>query len=284
MNTLILIAIILMAALGLILGVVIGWFAKLFRVESDSRVELVAELLPGANCGGCGKAGCADFAKSVVSGENAPSKCPVSSAEQISAIAMALGISAGESFQQRAIVRCGGDMEQTKRLLNYNGVLDCVSASLVGGGPKGCSYGCLGMGTCAHHCPFGAIEMINNLALVHRELCVGCGNCVAACPRGVIKLVPASAEVHVYCNSPLKGVAKKQVCNVPCIGCRKCMKAAPDKFTVNGFLAMVNYQASSLPTADDVIAAGCPTGALLTVDTHLRIEQNDPDWSIGKNE
>ena len=137
MNTVVLIAVVLMAVLGLALGVVIGWFAKLFRVETDSRVELVTELLPGANCGGCGKAGCSDFAKSVVAGENPPSKCPVSSSEQISAIAMALGIDAGESFQQRAVVCCGGDMEQTKRLLNYNGVLDCVSASLVAGGPKG---------------------------------------------------------------------------------------------------------------------------------------------------
>ena len=191
-------AIVLMAVLGLALGMVIGWFAKLFRVESDARVELVTELLPGANCGGCGKAGCSDFAKSVVAGENPPSKCPVSSKEQVSAIAMALGIDAGESFQQRAVVCCGGDMEQTVRLANYNGVLDCVSASLVAGGPKGCEYGCLGMGSCARKCPFGAIEIINNLAVIHRELCVGCGNCVAACPRGVIKLVPADAEVHVY--------------------------------------------------------------------------------------
>ena len=200
MNTIIL-AIILMAGTGLVLGVVIGIFAKLFRVESDPRVDLVTELLPGANCGGCGTAGCSDFAKAVVSGQLPPSKCPVSSSEQVSAIARALGIEAGESFKQKAVVLCGGDREQTMRLASYNGVADCVSASLVAGGPKGCSYGCLGMGSCARKCPFGAIEMINGLAVIHRELCVGCGTCVAVCPRNVIKLVPADAEVHVYCNS-----------------------------------------------------------------------------------
>ena len=281
MNTLIL-AVIIMAGVGLVLGIVIGIFAKLFRVETDPRIDLVVELLPGANCGGCGMAGCSDFAKAVVSGKAAPSKCPVSSSEQVSAIAKALGIEAGEAFKQKAVVVCGGDREQTLRLAGYNGVADCVSASLVAGGPKGCAYGCLGMGTCAHHCPFGAIEMINNLAVVHRELCVGCGNCVAACPRGVIKLVPADADVHIYCNSPAKGAAKKQVCNVPCIGCRKCAKFAPDKFTVNGFLAAVNYQAEAFPTAEDVSAVGCPTGALLTVEEHLKIEQNEPEWSAGK--
>ena len=278
----ILFAILLMAVIGLVLGLVIGWFAKIFQIESDSRVELVTELLPGANCGGCGKAGCSDFAKSVVSGENPPSKCPVSSKEQVTAIALALGIDAGESFQQRAVVCCGCDREQTKRLLNYNGVVDCVSASLVAGGPKGCSYGCLGMGTCARKCPFGAIEIINNLAVVHRELCVGCGTCVAACPRGVIKLVPADAEVHVYCNSPAKGPAKRQVCNVPCLGCRKCARAFPNKFKVDGFKAQVNYEAKPLPTADDVQAVGCPTGCLLTADEHLKIEQNEPEWSPEK--
>ncbi len=272
-------AILMMALLGLLLGVVIGWFAKLFRVETDARVELVTELLPGANCGGCGKAGCSDFAKSVVAGENPPSKCPVSSAEQISAIARALGIDAGSSFPMKAVVCCGGDMEQTLRLANYNGVVDCVSASLVSGGPKGCSYGCLGMGTCAHKCPFGAIEMINNLAVVHPELCVGCGNCVAACPRGVIKLVPAAAPAHVYCNSPQKGVQKKQVCKVPCIGCRKCARAFPDQFTVTGFKAEVNYAGGNFPTAENVQAVGCPTGCLLSVEEHIKIETHDPNWS-----
>lgn len=277
-------ALLVMAGIGLALGVVIGFFAKLFQVKSDARVELVTELLPGANCGGCGKAGCSDFAKSVVSGENPPSKCPVSSKEQVTAIALALGIDAGESFAQKAVVCCGGDREQTLRLANYNGVLDCVSASLVAGGPKGCAYGCLGMGTCARKCPFGAIEIINGLAVIHKELCVGCGTCVAACPRNVIKLVPAEAEVHVYCNSPAKGPAKKQVCRVPCLGCRKCVRAAEGKFTVNGFRAEVNYQAPELPTAEDVQKIGCPTGCLLTAEEHLRIEMNEPEWSAGKHE
>ena len=67
-----------------------------------------------------------------------------------------------------------------------------------------------------------------------------------------------------------------------CIGCRKCAKFAPDKFTVNGFLAAVNYQAEAFPTAEDVSAVGCPTGALLTVEEHLKIEQNEPEWSAGK--
>jgi len=268
-----------MAAIGLLLGVIIGFFAKIFRIDVDNRVELVTELLPGANCGGCGKAGCADFAKAVVAGELSPDKCPVSSAEAVSSIARALGVETGDGFKQKAVVLCGGDKNQTVAFENYNGIADCVSASLVAGGPKGCSYGCLGLSSCARKCPFNAIEMINNLAIVHPELCVGCGACVAICPRKLIKLVPADAQVHVYCSSPAKAPVKKKYCNVPCIGCRKCAKAAPEKFTVDGFKATVNYQAAPLADANDVAQADCPTGCLLTESKHLEIEISDPNWS-----
>lgn len=257
---------ILMASIGLLLGGIIGLFARLFRVESDRRIELVIELLPGANCGGCGKAGCADFAKSVVAGENAPGKCPVCSRDAVTAIAQALGLDPGVEFRQVALVRCGGDYAKIKAAVQYNGVSDCVSASLIAGGPKSCAYGCLGMSSCSRACPFGAIEMINGLAVVHSELCVGCAKCVSTCPRQLIVLVPATATAGVFCNSPQKGGDKRMVCDVPCIGCRKCAKAAPEKFKVTGFLASVDYEAEP-PTPDELEAAACPTGCLKPVLT-----------------
>ena len=106
-------AVLLMGGAGLFLGIIIGLFARIFKTPGDSRVELVQELLPGANCGGCGKAGCADFAKSVVSGENPPSRCPVSSREQINAIAMALGIDAGAG--KRTCPACGQEQWREKQ-------------------------------------------------------------------------------------------------------------------------------------------------------------------------
>jgi RnfABCDGE-type electron transport complex B subunit len=264
----ILMAAALMAGAGVVLGAVIGAIARIFRVEGDSRVDLVTELLPGANCGGCGKAGCRDFAKSVVSGENPPGKCPVSTREQVGAIALALGVEVGEVAHKKAVVRCSGTLFTSDRVAYYNGIHKCSSAMLVGGGPKVCRYGCLGMGDCARKCPFGAIEIINNLAVVHEELCVGCGSCAAVCPRGVIAIVPAAAHVHVFCNSPEKGAQKRKVCRSACLGCGKCVRKDPEKFELEAGLARVKYSAPELPTAETVEAVGCPTGALAMTERH----------------
>ena len=270
-------AILIMAIIGLVLGFIIGIVAKLFKVETDPRIELVTSLLPNANCGGCGRAGCADFARAIVAGEAAPNQCPASGQETVSAIAKALGIEANVAFKKVAVVLCGGDKNQTKNWSLYNGVSDCRSASLIAGGPKACRYGCLGMASCARACPFGAIEVVNGLAIVHSEKCVGCGKCVATCPRNLIKLVPAEAQIHVYCNNPEKGPIKKQYCNVPCLGCRKCDRNAPGKFTFDGFHAIVNYEAETQVTLDDLDAIKCPTNCLLSAREHLVIEQENPD-------
>lgn len=253
--------------IGLVLGSVIGVVAKAFAVEVDERIERVTELLPGVNCGGCGFAGCADFAKAVVGSVASPGQCPVCSADDISNVADYLGIVAEEKEKMAALVRCSGDYSHTVRSL-YNGVRDCRSASLVAGGAKGCEHGCLGFGTCADACPFGAIEIRDALAVVHPELCVGCENCVATCPKNLIIMVPASAEVHVYCNSPEKGAAKMKVCKNACIACRKCVKASGEQehMLVDGFLVRTNY--TNPPAPDLVEASACPTTALRLASRH----------------
>jgi len=265
--TIIFTALIFAVLLGALLALIIGAAAKAFAVEGDPRIETVTDMLPGANCGGCGYAGCADFAKAVVQGRSAPSQCPVASAEGSARIAEYLGISAGEKEKVIAVIKCCGSSGVTVRS-PYNGINDCRSAVLVAGGAKGCDYGCIGFASCARACPFDAIEMRDGLAVVHPELCTGCGKCVETCPKNLIVLTPAAVDVHIYCNSPEKGALKRKVCKTACIACRKCVKAADseEQMAVNGFLVAVNY--SSPPLPDLVEKAACPTTALRLASKH----------------
>jgi Na+-translocating ferredoxin:NAD+ oxidoreductase RNF subunit RnfB len=262
-----LVSIVFAAGLGAILALVIGAAAKAFAVEADPRIETVTDMLPGANCGGCGYAGCADLAKAIVEGRADPALCPVAPPEGVTRIAEYLGITAGEKEKVIALIRCSGSCSVTVRS-PYNGVGDCRSAALVAGGAKGCDFGCIGFASCARACPFDAIEMRDGLAVVHPELCTGCGKCVETCPKNLILLTPAAVDVHVYCNSPEKGALKRKVCKTACIACRKCIKAADseEQMLINGFLVATNY--SSPPLPDLVEKAACPTTALRLASKH----------------
>lgn len=229
--------------LGILFGAGLGYASKKFSVEVDPKVPLVRELLPGANCGGCGFAGCDAFAKAVVEGSVSPSACSVNSSESINKIASLLGIEAGNTDKRVAVVKCKGTCDKSQSKYEYYGIMDCQdAANIPGEGAKSCRYGCLGLGSCKKVCPFGAIKIEEGIAVIDEEKCTGCGNCVNACPKGVIELVPIANKVRVLCNSLDKGKEVKESCSVGCIGCRLCVKACEyDAIDFQDNLAHVNY-------------------------------------------
>lgn len=265
--TTILMAALTLALLGLILGGLIGFTAKKFAVQVDPRIEEITALLPGANCGGCGYAGCADYARAIVEDSVSPSNCAVVTEENFRKILIAAGQEAGERERKVAVVYCSGDNSHALHVALYNGLNDCRAAAALSGAGKGCRFGCIGLGSCARSCQFGAIEIRNGLALVHPELCKGCGKCTEICPRKLIRLVPAASTAHVFCNSLDKGPAKRKNCTAGCLACRKCVKAYPEIFNAQGFL--VRARESSDLSEEQISAIKCPTGALQTVQAHL---------------
>jgi electron transport complex protein RnfB len=230
-------------AIGLVCGIALALAARFLAVEEDPRIEAVENLLPGANCGGCGYAGCADYAKAIVVDGTAINLCAPGGGEVLEKLAHLMGQDAVAATRMVAIVLCGGDSDKAPRKAAYNGVADCTAAHSVGGGDKLCAHGCLGYGSCARVCPAGAIEITDkNLAVVHPDLCISCEACVKACPRSLIKMVPESHKIHVLCSSKDKGPVVKKACQVGCIGCTVCTKLAPDSaITMEGFLAVVDY-------------------------------------------
>jgi ferredoxin len=153
------------------------------------------------------------------------------------------------------VLCCGGHTAARRRFV-YNGIADCAAVAAIAGGDKGCTYGCLGYGSCARICPVHAIGVVDGLAQVNRTLCVACGRCVTVCPRRIIKLTPAAREIHVRCSNRDKGPAVKAVCATGCIACRICTKLADGAIAMDGFLAVVDY---SKPLVSDDVVARCPT-------------------------
>lgn len=223
-------ALILMGVLGALLGLGLAIASRFFHVETDSRVEAVNAALPGINCGACGFPGCEGYAKAVVAGQAAPNLCVPGGHKTSLAVAHIMGMTlADESLAKRAVVHCQGGTDKCDTRYEYAGIADCRAAHLVQAGPKKCEYGCLGFGTCAEACPFGAIAMgEDRIPVVDWNKCTGCGACVRACPRNLCEVLPINIPHYVACSSQDKGKAVKDACSVGCISCWICVKVSPE--------------------------------------------------------
>jgi len=231
-----------LGALGLIFGGLLGIAAKKFKVETDEKTELISELLPGANCGGCGYAGCSDFAKAITSGRANPNGCSICNSETLKEIAKIMNITATEKEKLIAYVMCQGDCDSAKNKFHYEGISDCLSAIRYSGGAKACSYGCLGYGSCINACKFDAISIKNGVAKVDATHCVGCSSCINACPRNIITLIPQKKITIIPCLSKDKGGAMKNICSSGCIGCKICEKNCSEgAVTVDNNLAHIDF-------------------------------------------
>ena len=218
-------SVVLLAVLGILIGILLGVAGKVFAVETDERVEKVRECLPGNNCGGCGYPGCDGLAVASVAGDAPVNGCPVGGAPVAGKIAEILGVEAGSSEKQVAFVKCAGTCDVAANKYHYVGEMDCRRAAMVPGrGEKACSYGCLGLGSCVEVCQFDALSIQNGVAKVDRDKCVACGQCVATCPNHVIDLIPYSSAYAVQCSSKDKGKAVMEVCQSGCIGCGLCVR------------------------------------------------------------
>ncbi|MGA1875335.1 MAG: RnfABCDGE type electron transport complex subunit B [bacterium] len=219
-------AIVGLCIIASIASLCLGLASRKFAIKVDPKVEKVGEELPGANCGGCGFAGCHDLAKAACENPREASRCLLITEDSLQKISGILACELSPEEKKVAVVHCRGGETQTMRKYDFDGVSDCIAAALVWEGPKMCQEGCLGFGTCVSACPFGAISMNDNyLPVIHVERCTGCRACAKACPRGVIEIHPKSKEIHVCCHSHLKGAQLKKICKVGCIGCGRCERA-----------------------------------------------------------
>ncbi len=224
----ILYTVIVLGGLGLLFGLVLALFSRIFAVKEDPRKAKMLEIMPGANCGACGFAGCSAYADAVIEGTSVIGACTVGGSEVAQKMAAIMGVSdVGPIVRQVAFVRCSGN-GSTRALYNYEGIQDCVAASrLPAGGALACRYGCLAFGSCTKVCEFGAISVHDGHATVDMDKCAGCLKCVNICPRNLITVVPYGSDVYVQCFSKAKGAQTRIVCDKGCLGCGLCSKNCP---------------------------------------------------------
>lgn len=249
----IIIAGVTLGVIGLLFGALLGFAGRVFAVKSSEQALMVRAALPGANCGGCGFSGCDAFAAAVASGDAKADGCPVGGMEVARRIAVIMGQDAGDidPMQRKvATLLCRGSSTACLPKYEYHGIRDCVAASTIANGPKACDYACLGLGTCAAQCAFGAITVNAHTRLVEidRDKCTGCGKCKAVCPKHVISLMPYKQPVRLICNANERGRVVTDNCKAGCFSCGKCVEAC--KF---GAIEMKG----NLPVIDSVKCVGC---------------------------
>lgn len=248
----ILIAVAILGGLGLAFGLILAAASKVFYVETDPRLEQLNACLPGANCGGCGYAGCNGYAEAVLKGDAPIGKCASGGNECALAMSTIMGVKAEEVTRKVALVRCSGYRSVdpsgkelgAKMKAEYEGIRDCLAASKVGGrGPLVCKFGCLGFGSCTKVCKYDAIHIVDGVAKVDKEKCVGCLACAQACPRNLIVPVDYDRHVLIACASEAKGAVTVRGCSQGCIGCSLCTKVCPeDAIHVVNHLAVIDYE------------------------------------------
>lgn len=243
------IVLIIVGVLAVVFALLIVLVSKLCAVKEDERISQISENLAGANCGGCGFAGCADFAKALAEGKADISMCGATSKEGKTKIAEIMGIPFSAEEPKFAVVKCNGGINCNDKY-EYVGTPDCVAQSAYIGGKKQCPDGCLGGGSCVAVCKYNALGLKNGVAKVDKIMCESCGACVRKCPKHLIELIPKSAKVYIACSTHCKGKDAMNNCKVSCIACGMCIRSCPSQA-----IEMVD----NIPVIDYKKCTGCKT-------------------------
>lgn len=239
----IIIPVLIFVGLGLLAGILLSIFSKIFAVKIDERVEEIRESLPGLNCGVCGFSGCDDYAKNLVMNSVATNRCIPGGDDTSKQISTILGTDYQDVIEQVAFVKCAGAVPRmTHDSYIYQGERTCAACDMFYKGKGTCDFGCIGYGDCVHQCSYGAITIVENVATINPKLCKGCSLCVAVCPKQLISIREEPKRIFISCSSCNEGRVTHQKCQNGCVGCGRCVKVCSSgAITVSDNLARIDY-------------------------------------------
>lgn len=167
-------AVIILTLLALAFGVLLGYAAIRFKVESDPVVDQIDALLPQTQCGQCSYAGCRPYAEAIAGGEADINQCPPGGETTIRALADLLG-------------------RDAKPLNPEHGEISEKHVAIID------EANCIGCTLCIQACPVDAIlGAPKQMHTVIEEECTGCELCIAPCPVDCIDMVPVKRDVHTW--------------------------------------------------------------------------------------
>ena len=238
----ILIAVALVAGVGLFCGILLAVASKVMAVKVDETVLKLRDALPGANCGACGYTGCDGYAEALAKGEAKTNLCVPGADVVAKKVAAILGKEAEDVVEMVAFVNCNGHCAAAKKRHHYEGIQSCAAAEMLYAGDDVCLFSCHGYGDCAAVCPEDAICLADGIARVDVTKCIGCGLCARTCPNHLITLFPDVEKTVVMCSSHEKGADVRRACTNGCIACGKCEKTCPvGAIKVVDNLATIDY-------------------------------------------